>query len=79
MDPEVYDPASIPRAAPRAAPRGVFAEAGTPTSPPPLPSTLPPGMVINEQLSVIHLFFIVLYAIPLFVPLTVLFIVAHQE
>lgn len=41
-----YDAASLPRAAPRAAPRGVFAEAGTPTSPPPLPSTLPPGMSV---------------------------------
>lgn len=32
---------SVPRAAPRL--RGAYAEVGTPTSPPPLPSTLPPG------------------------------------
>ena len=45
LEQQSYEPtASLPRAAPRAAPRGVYAEAGTPTSPPPLPSTLPPGM-----------------------------------
>lgn len=58
-----FKPDTLPRAAARA--RGAYAEAGTPTSPPPLPSTLPPGefFVATRQLMTLfvpHLRFAIL-------------------